>query len=87
MPLLNNNNNELVARGELLVIEALKDSNGEYTIHLTSPLSTVVVEVGTDSVLAEAMFKDLIKRFLDTIDSEMIFLNTDIKDSNNVYSL
>ena len=63
----------------LLKMTSKLEENGEITIQVISPLSTV--ELTTDEEIALQIYKQLGKRFLETIESEMEQLQFDVSEN------
>ena len=68
----------LIAQADLLQINVYEEG-GNYTVTLTSQASTVIAEVGADSVKAESLYSQLAKRFAETIESELIFFKEEME--------
>lgn len=76
---LNMDGRTLIAEVELLKISAFVNKEGVYEILIVSPADAVIATVGKDEIKAESFYKDLVKRLYETVESEIIFLEEDMK--------
>jgi len=78
-------NEELVAQISnkecLCAIQHYREEDGSYTIKLTTPLSSVETKV-PDQKTALDVYTFLAKRVVETMEGEMDFLHSDLKEAS-----